>query len=102
MKNLMDIYSISFKISSAKLVSGVERVDEEGEHAEQPPFRFKDGDLAPVSVAFEEHELREKLRKVRARWDPAAKLWLVPYRSIRGTELEEKIPEEFRNGSRRL
>ncbi|GLI37297.1 hypothetical protein KI811_17370 [Geobacter hydrogenophilus] len=68
----------------------------------QPPFRFRDGDIAPVKVEFGETELREKLRKARAKWDPQAKLWLVPYRLIRGTELETRIPEEFMDGSKRL
>jgi len=67
-----------------------------------PQFRFRDGDMAPVAVGFGETELREKLRKARAKWDPQAKLWLVPYRLIRGTELEARIPEEFLNGSKRL
>ncbi|WP_306535912.1 hypothetical protein [Geobacter sp.] len=68
----------------------------------RPMFRFRDGDMAPVAVGFGETELREKLRKARAKWDPQAKLWLVPYRLIRGTELEKRIPEEFMNGSKRL
>lgn len=61
----------------------------------QPPFRFRDDDLAPVVVKFEETDLRERLRKARAKWDPEAKVWLVPYGKIRGTELEARIPGEF-------
>ena len=68
----------------------------------QPPFRFRDGDIAPIAVGFGETALREKLRKSGGRWDPDAKLWLVPYCKIRGTELEKRIPIEFLNGSRRL
>ncbi|MRR08142.1 MAG: hypothetical protein EG828_14700 [Deltaproteobacteria bacterium] len=67
-----------------------------------PQFRFRDGDMVPVAVGFGETELREKLRKARAKWDPQSKLWLVPYRLIRGTELEARIPEEFLNGSKKL
>ena len=67
----------------------------------QPPFSFRDNDIAPITVAFEETELRAKLHKMRAKWDPIAKVWLVPYRLIRGTELESRIPEEYLNGSRR-
>ena len=55
--------------------------------------RFKDGDIVPISVNFDEMELREQLRTMRARWDPQAKLWFVPYRLIRGTSLEERIME---------
>jgi len=55
------------------------------------PSRFKDGDIVSVSVHFEEIELREQLRTLRARWDAQAKLWFVPYRLIRGTPLEARI-----------
>lgn len=58
--------------------------------------------LTPIAVGYEEAELRDKLRKLRAKWDPQEKLWLVPYRLIRGTELEARIPEEYLNGSKRL
>jgi len=68
----------------------------------QQPFSFKDGDIAPVEIGFGETELRETLRKMRAKWDPQEKLWLVPYRLIRGTELEARIPEEFLSGERKL
>ena len=66
-----------------------------------PMFLFQDGDMVPVEVRFEETELREKLRRMRARWDSQQKLWLVPYRLVRGTELEARIPEEFINGNRK-
>jgi len=68
----------------------------------QQPFRFKDGDMAPVEVGYEEVELREKLRTLRAKWNPQEKLWMIPYRLICGTELEARIPEEYLNGSKRL
>lgn len=67
-----------------------------------PPFNFKNGDIAPITVAFEETELRAKLHKMRAKWDPNLKLWLVPYHLICGTELETRIPEEYLNGSKQL
>lgn len=55
------------------------------------PIHFKDSDIVSVSVGFEEMELRERLRSLRARWDTQAKLWFVPYRLIRGTDLETRI-----------
>ena len=33
--------------------------------------RFKDQDIVPVSVSFEETALRDQLRKMRGKWDPA-------------------------------
>jgi hypothetical protein len=68
----------------------------------QPPFRFRDEDLAPVAVGFGETAVREQLRKLRAMWNPQAKVWLVPYGKIRGTELAARIPAEFLNCSRKL
>jgi len=58
--------------------------------------------ISPVKVAFEETDLRDKLRAMRERWDPVEKLWFVPYRLIRGTDLEKRIPDEYLNGSKRL
>ena len=66
----------------------------------QSPFRFRDDDVAPITVDFDETALREKLRKLRGKWDPEAKVWLVKYGKIRGTELESRIPVEFLKGNR--
>ncbi|MBT1072040.1 hypothetical protein [Pelotalea chapellei] len=61
----------------------------------QPPFRFKDDDIVPIAVAYNETDLREKLRKARAKWDPEIKMWLTQYRFIRNTALESRISGEF-------
>lgn len=53
--------------------------------------RFKDGDIVPVSVGFDEIELRELLRTLHARWDSQVKLWFLPYRLVQGTALETRI-----------
>lgn len=53
--------------------------------------RFQNDDIVPVSVGYEEVDLREQLRKMRARWDSRMKMWYVPYGLIRGTELESRI-----------
>lgn len=53
--------------------------------------RYKEGDIVPISVSFEEIELREQLRALHARWDSQQKLWFVPYRLIQGTPLEKRI-----------
>lgn len=61
---------------------------------EEKPDRkphFSDGDIVPISVYFDELELREQLRKLHARWDSQLKLWFAPYRLIQGTELEARI-----------
>jgi hypothetical protein len=56
--------------------------------------RFNDQDIVPVSVSFEETALRDQLRKMRAKWDPALKVWFVKYCNIRSTELETRITTE--------
>ena len=61
----------------------------------QPVPRLRDEDLVPVSVGFGEKELQQRLKAVKGKWDPQAKLWHVPYGAIKGTELEAKIPAEF-------
>jgi len=53
--------------------------------------RFRDEEMVPVSVAFDEQELREQLRRMRARWDGEIKVWFVRYGLVRGTELESRI-----------
>jgi hypothetical protein len=58
------------------------------------PTRYKDDDVVPVSVAFDEMVLREQLRKMRGKWDSQLKVWFVPYRLIHGTELESRIVAE--------
>lgn len=61
----------------------------------KPPFKFRDSDIVPVHIAFEEKELRELVKEGGGRWDPLAKVWMVPYRLVRGTALEAKISNEF-------
>lgn len=66
-----------------------------------PPFRFKDDDLVKIVVGFGETELRDRLRAMRAKWDPSGKVWLVPYRQVRDTDLESRIPLEFIKSGKR-
>jgi hypothetical protein len=54
-------------------------------------LRYSADDMVPVTVGYEEAELRELLRKFRARWEPQVKLWFVQYGLIRGTPLESRI-----------
>lgn len=66
-----------------------------------PMFLLQDDDMVPIEVRFEETELRERLRGIRARWDPERKLWMAPFRLVRGTDLEARIPQDFINEFRR-
>lgn len=55
------------------------------------PPRLRDDEVVPAAVGYDEVELREHLRRIRAKWDPQVKLWFVMYRLIRGTALEARI-----------
>lgn len=63
-------------------------------------LRLRDEETVPMIVNFSEVDLREKLKAAGGRWNPEAKLWYVPYGSIRGTELEERIMLDFIKGRR--
>jgi hypothetical protein len=60
------------------------------ERPDQVP-RFKSSEIVPISISFEEMELREMLRAMHARWDSQQKLWFAPYRLVQGTPLEKRI-----------
>lgn len=53
--------------------------------------RFECDDFVPVHVGYHEQELRELLRKFRARWEPEQKVWYVRYGLIQRTPLEARI-----------
>ena len=61
-------------------------------------IRYRDEDIVPVMVAYTEKDLRNKLKALGGKWDPEAKLWHVPYGSVRGTELEERIMADLIKG----
>ena len=49
--------------------------------------------LVPSGYNFTEKTLRDMLKAAGGKWVPKEKSWFVPYGAIRGTELEERIPE---------
>ena len=61
----------------------------------QPAFRFRDGDMVPIPLAFEEKTIRKQFKEAGGRWDPLTRVWMIPYRIVRGTALEERISENF-------
>ena len=63
----------------------------------QPSLRLRDEEIVPVVVNFSETALRVRLKAAGGKWNPEAKLWHVPYGTIRGTELAERIPPGFIN-----
>jgi hypothetical protein len=64
----------------------------------KPFIRYRDEEIVPVIVAYTEKGLRNKLKAAGGKWDPEAKLWHVPYGSVRGTELEERIMVDLSKG----
>jgi hypothetical protein len=77
----------------------VELIDEAV--AWQPTLRIRKEEMVPVNVYFTEKDLREKLKVLGGKWHPEEKSWFVTYGAIRGTELEERIPEGFLKDRRR-
>lgn len=64
----------------------------------QPAPRLKETDLVPVAVGYGEKELLQRLKAAKGRWDLQARHWLVPYGAVKGTELEARMPAEYRTG----
>lgn len=58
-----------------------------------PSHRYSDEDIVAVTVAYRERTLRDRLKTIGGVWDPLEKVWRVPYRCIRGSELEERVVE---------
>jgi hypothetical protein len=56
----------------------------------KPYRRHLDEDIVPVIVAYAEKAHRDTLKAAGGRWDPEAKLWYVPYGTIRGTTNEPR------------
>lgn len=61
----------------------------------RPPFKFRDSDIVPIHIRYEEAELRERLKEAGGRWDPSTRVWLVPYGLVRDTPLAARISESF-------
>jgi len=57
----------------------------------QPVQRLRDEDMVPVLVNYTEKALRDKMKASGGKWNPEEKLWYVPYGTIRGTDLENRI-----------
>lgn len=60
-----------------------------------------DGALAPVSIPFEEQELRKMAKAMGGRWDSDVKLWYIPKGKIIGTDLEKHLILDATSKSKR-
>jgi len=64
-----------------------------------PPLsRFQDNDMVPIRIAYAEHELKRLAKAAGGRWDPDARVWLVPYGKIKGTKLNKHITVDAKAG----
>jgi len=62
------------------------------EKAWKPSLPYKDEEIVSVIAAFTEKAIRDRLKNAGAKWDPAEKVWRVPFGKIRGEkDLEERI-----------
>lgn len=55
------------------------------------PPRFAEGDIVAVKIGVQEKSLQQQAKAVGGRWDPAQKVWHIPFGCIAGTELEKLI-----------
>lgn len=55
--------------------------------------------LVPVQIAYGDLELGKMARTLGGRWDQDVKLWYIPSRKIKGTELEKYIILDARKKS---
>lgn len=52
--------------------------------------KFKDDDLVPVRIGFDETNLKKAANEAKGRWNPEVKIWFIRYGRVRGTELEKQ------------
>ena len=59
----------------------------------QPP-PFKPEDILHVEIAFDETDLRHKIKAAGGRWSKTTKTWKIPFKVIRAIGLEDRIIEK--------
>lgn len=61
----------------------------------KPPDRskrqFAAGEIVAVKIGVQEKSLQLQAKAVGGRWDPAQKVWHIPFGCIAGTELEKLV-----------
>jgi hypothetical protein len=63
-----------------------------------PGYQYWDGDMVNLVVVYGEASLRDRLKALGGRWNPAEKLWQIPFEAIRGNaELEDRIVPSAKN-----
>lgn len=53
--------------------------------------QFAAGAIVAVKIGVQEKALQQQAKAVGGRWDPAQKVWLIPFGCIAGTELEKLV-----------
>ena len=56
-----------------------------------PPPRLPDGTPVEEQIAWAEAELREQVKQAGARWNPAKRVWHLPYRQALALGLRQRI-----------
>ena len=64
--------------------------------AEEPwqPHRFKPDDIVLVKIAFDELDLRQKIKDAGGRWSKSTKTWKLPYKTARKFGLKKRIVDD--------
>lgn len=56
-----------------------------------PPPKFAAEEIVLVRIAYTENAFKQIAKEAGGRWDPEAKLWLIPYGKIKNTVLVKHI-----------
>lgn len=59
-----------------------------------PPAKYRESELVPLRIGFQQKSLQEEAKAVGGRWDRDKQVWLVRYGCIAGTKLEKYILAE--------
>jgi hypothetical protein len=57
------------------------------------PARRRDDDIVAVRIAWDEHDLRERAKRLGAIWRPAQKVWEMRWRDAKRLELRARVAD---------
>ena len=86
------LYCVRYRYDAAShtRIKTVELIEEKKVIPIKPQTSETDA-LVPVQIAHGDPELGKMARKLGGHWDPDVKLWYIPSRNIKGTDLEQYI-----------
>jgi hypothetical protein len=77
----------TFKVTHRNTADGKNRRATVELLVEQTPIRRRASPVIGVQIAFAEKDLQARARAVGAMWDPSARLWKMPLKSLKSLEM---------------